>query len=81
MTNRSSARPAAAGRVIEANEAAAAVLAAAVERLAARLQDRAASLVAAGAGDGAAVGRVLTLANAAGEVALADGQAVQGRAA
>ena len=41
------ARPAAAGRVVEADVAAAALLAAAVERLAARLHDRAARLVAA----------------------------------
>ena len=78
---RLSARPAAAGRVVEADVAAAAVLAAAIERLAARLHDRAARLVAAAAGDAAAVGRVVALADAAGEVALANGQAVQGRAA
>src|ERR1700722_16591101 len=78
---RTSARPAAAGRVVEADIAAAAVLAAAIKRLTARLHDRAARLVAAAAGDAAAVGRVFALADAAGEVALANGQAVQGRAA
>jgi hypothetical protein len=72
---------AAAGRVVEADVAAAALLEAAMQRRAARLQDRAASLVAAGAGDAAAVRRVFTLAHAAGEVALAYGQAVERAAA
>ena len=76
-----SAGPAAAGRVVEADVAAAAVLAAGVERLAAGLQDGAARLVAAGAGNRAAIGGGLTLADAASEVALADGQPVEGRAA
>ena len=57
------------------------MLAAAIERLAARLQDRAARLIAAAAGDRAAIGRVIALADAAGEIALANGQAVQSRAA
>ena len=76
-----SARAAAAGRVVEAHVATATVLAAAIERLAARLQDRAARLVAAAAGDRAAIGRVIAPADTAGEVALAYGQTIQRRAA
>jgi len=78
---RTSARPAAAGRVVEADVASATVLAAALERFAAGLQNRAARLVAAGARDAAAIGRVLALADAARQIALAHGQAVEGRTA
>jgi hypothetical protein len=72
---------AAAGRVVEADVAAAALLEAALQGRAARLQDRTARLVAAGAGDAAAVLRVFTLADAAGQVALANAQAIERAAA
>jgi hypothetical protein len=72
---------AAAGRVVEADVAAAALLEAALQRRAARLQNRAARLVAAGAGDAATVLGGFALADAAGQVALTDGQAVERAAA
>jgi len=70
------ARAAADGRVVEAHVAAAAVLAALADALAASLELLAAFLVAAGAGDAAAVFGLLALAMATGEVALADADAV-----
>lgn len=68
-------------RVVEANVAAAAVLAARREAFAAGLQHFAALLVAAGAGDAAAIGSVLTLAMAVGHRALAHLHAVHHAAA
>jgi hypothetical protein len=72
---------AAARGVVEANVAAAALLQAALQRRTAGLEDRAARLVAAGAGDAAAILCVFTLADAAGQVALADAQSVERTAA
>ena len=63
-------------RVVERDVAAAAALAAGGEAIAARLENRAAGLVAGDAGDAAAVLGVLTLASATGEVALAAADAV-----
>jgi hypothetical protein len=63
---------AAARRVVEANVAAAALFQAALQRRTAGLQDRTAGLIAAGARDAAAILCVFTLADAAGQVALAD---------
>src|ERR1043165_1701590 len=76
-----SAAAAANRRIAEADVAAAALLQAAGDRLAAGLQDLPARFVAADAGDTAAVFGVLARANAAGEVALADGNAVERAAA
>jgi hypothetical protein len=76
-----SAGSAAAGRVVETHVAAATLLQAAFERGAAGLQDCRAGLVAAGAGDAAAVSGLLALADAAREVALAKRQAVERAAA
>jgi hypothetical protein len=76
-----SAGSAAAGRVVEADVAAATLLQAAIERGAAGLQNRRAGFVAAGAGDAAAVSGLLALADAACKVALAKCQAVERAAA
>ena len=81
FNQRLAALAAADGRVAEANVAAAAVFAAAREAVTARLEHVAAGLVPAGAGDAAAVGRQVTLADAAGEAALANLNAVEGAAA
>jgi hypothetical protein len=67
--------------VVEADVAAAAGLAASREAVAAGLQDIAASLVAGGAADAAAVLGVFALANTAGQVALADADSVLAAAA
>jgi hypothetical protein len=66
--------------VVERDVAAAAALAAGGEAIAARLENRAAGLVAGDAGDAAAVLGVLTLAGTAGEVALAAADAVRAAA-
>jgi hypothetical protein len=63
-------------RVVEADVAAATALAAGFEAIAARLENRAAGLVARDAANAAAVLRILALANAAGQVALAAANAV-----
>ena len=68
-------------RVAEADVAAAAALAAAFEAIAASLQHLAALGVAAGAGDAAAVLRVLALAVAAAQVEVANLNAVPGAGA
>src|SRR5262245_24508986 len=72
---------AAAAGVAEANVAAAAALAAAFQAIAAGLQHLAALGVAAGAGDAAAVLRVLALAVAAAQVEIADLNAIPRAAA
>ena len=76
-----SAGTAAHWRVVEADVAAAAALTALLQAVAAGLNHGAAGLVAACAADAAAVLRVFALANTAGEIALAAGDAVAGAAA
>ena len=68
-------------RVVEADVAAAAALAALRQAVAACLNHRTAGLVAARAADAAAVFRVFAFANTAREIALAAGDAVAGAAA
>jgi hypothetical protein len=68
-------------RVVEADVAAAAALAAGLEALAAGLDHLAAGLIARRAADAATVFGVFTLANAAGQVALAASNTVEGAAA
>jgi len=75
------AGPAAAARVAEANVAAAAALAAGFQAIAAGLQHLTALGVAAGAGDAAAVLRVLALAVTAAEIEVANLDAIPGAAA
>jgi hypothetical protein len=65
-------------RVVEADVATAATLAASAEAVAARLNHRAAGFVARRAADAAAVLGVFTFANTDGEVALAAGDPVAG---
>jgi hypothetical protein len=68
-------------RVIEADVAAAAALAAGLEAVAASLDHRTAGLVARRAADAAAVFGVFALANTAGQIALAAANAVAGATA
>src|SRR5262245_53439447 len=75
------ARAAAAASIAEANVAAAAALAAGFEAIAAGLQHLAALGVATGAGNAAAVLRVLALAVTAAQIEVADLNAVPGAAA
>jgi hypothetical protein len=70
--------PAAAARIAEADVAAAAALAAGFQAIAASLQHFAALGVAAGAGDAAAVLRVLALAMTAAEIEVANLNAIPG---
>src|SRR5438045_6598195 len=72
---------AAAARVAEANVAAAAALAAGFQAIAASLEHLAALGVAAGAGDAAAVLRVLALAVTAAEIEVANLDAIPGAGA
>jgi len=81
LNNKLRAGAAANRRVIEADVAGAARLAAARQTIAARLNHRLASLVAGGAADAAAVFGVFALANTDGEVALAAGDSVARAAA
>jgi hypothetical protein len=76
-----SARSTANRSVVEAAVAAATALQTAFQRFAAGLQDRAAGLIAARAGDAATVLGVFAFANAEGQVALTDRQAVERGAA
>src|SRR5262245_20918037 len=75
------ARTAAHGRVVEADIAAAATLAADAQAVAAGLEHGAAGLVAGSAGNAAAVLSVFALADAAREIALTAGNPVQRAAA
>jgi hypothetical protein len=68
-------------RVVEADIAAAAALAALLEAVAAGLNHRTAGFVARRAADAAAVFGVLALANTAGQIALAAADAIAGATA
>jgi len=76
-----SAGAAANRRVVEADVASAAALAALLQAIAASLNHGAAFLIAARAADAAAIFRVFAFANAAGEIALAAADAIEGAAA